>query len=241
MNSHLSSTAATASPHAVMQVVVTSRLALVAQAVCAGLVGRGFEARVTGWNGGQVGLEDSSADQLLLVLDDLRSRSAVDAVAGAVSRWRGCTVLLTSRRPGAAWGAVFAAGAADIASSDASLDVLQQVLRRVTSGQTHTEPRRRAAMEQQWAEWLTEEEELQQKADRLSPREASVLARLAEGQRVRDIGTAQGVSEATVRSQVKSLRRKLGADSQLGAVAMARRIAHRLPDGVPSIPMPRSG
>ncbi len=54
----------------------------------------------------------------------------------------------------------------------------------------------------------------------LSPRERLVLELLALGRRVPEIGRALELSESTVRSHVKSLRSKLGAETQLAAVAM---------------------
>jgi DNA-binding NarL/FixJ family response regulator len=55
----------------------------------------------------------------------------------------------------------------------------------------------------------------------LTPRERSVLAALAQGQRAETIAAAAVVSEATVRSQIRGVLAKLGVNSQLEAVAMA--------------------
>lgn len=55
----------------------------------------------------------------------------------------------------------------------------------------------------------------------LTPRERMVLAGLAHGQRAETIADAAVVSEATVRSQIRSVLAKLGVNSQLEAVAMA--------------------
>ena len=56
----------------------------------------------------------------------------------------------------------------------------------------------------------------------LTPREAQVLQLLHAGQPVRTIADSFAVAEATVRSQVKSLLRKLAVNSQLSAVAALR-------------------
>lgn len=58
----------------------------------------------------------------------------------------------------------------------------------------------------------------------LSPREASVLSALMEGQTVGRIAARCYVSEATVRSQVRGILTKLGARSQLEAVALAVKV-----------------
>lgn len=57
--------------------------------------------------------------------------------------------------------------------------------------------------------------------EELTPREGEVLQSLMAGRRVEDIARSDVVSVATVRSQVKSILRKLGVDSQLAAVAQA--------------------
>jgi len=55
----------------------------------------------------------------------------------------------------------------------------------------------------------------------LTPRERTVLAGLARGQRAETIAATALVSEATVRSQIRSVLTKLGVNSQLEAVALA--------------------
>ena len=58
---------------------------------------------------------------------------------------------------------------------------------------------------------------------RLSHREQDVLRALAQGNNVSVIASTNVVSEATVRSQVRSILMKLGVCSQLEAVAQANR------------------
>jgi len=57
----------------------------------------------------------------------------------------------------------------------------------------------------------------------LTEREAEVLAELLEGASAAGIAEASGVSIWTVRVQIKHVLHKLGVNSQLGAVALARR------------------
>ena len=59
--------------------------------------------------------------------------------------------------------------------------------------------------------------------DTLSPREAAVLRSLSRGEGVAALAASSFVSEATVRSQVRSILTKLGVSSQLEAVARAHR------------------
>jgi DNA-binding NarL/FixJ family response regulator len=58
----------------------------------------------------------------------------------------------------------------------------------------------------------------------LSPRERSVLARLALGMTNRQIADALDIAETTVKSHVKSLLRKLGARNRSEATAIAWRL-----------------
>lgn len=56
--------------------------------------------------------------------------------------------------------------------------------------------------------------------DRLTPRELEILRDLARGWTARDIARKDWRSVDTVRTQVKSIRQKLGVHSQLSAVAV---------------------
>jgi DNA-binding NarL/FixJ family response regulator len=59
--------------------------------------------------------------------------------------------------------------------------------------------------------------------DQLTKREAAVLAGLMDGQSAEQIANEAFVSLATVRSQIRSLLQKLHVNSQLSAVALARK------------------
>jgi DNA-binding NarL/FixJ family response regulator len=70
---------------------------------------------------------------------------------------------------------------------------------------------------------------LRSRLDNLTTREREVLAHLMNGQPVRDIARESFVSEATVRTQVKSILAKLDVSSQLAAVGAAHRASWRPP------------
>lgn len=75
----------------------------------------------------------------------------------------------------------------------------------------------------------------------LTEREQVVLAELMEGHCAEEIATAAFVSISTVRSQIKAILHKLGVNSQLATVALARRAGWSL-DSLPrSSPKPSSG
>jgi two-component system, NarL family, nitrate/nitrite response regulator NarL len=67
--------------------------------------------------------------------------------------------------------------------------------------------------------------------DQLTPREMQVLAALIDGQSAEQIAAEAFVSITTVRSQIRSVLSKLGVNSQLAAVALARRSGWSSPAG----------
>ncbi len=74
----------------------------------------------------------------------------------------------------------------------------------------------------------------------LTQREMVVLAELIEGHSAEQIAKAAVVSISTVRSQIRAILQKLGVNSQLAAVAMARRAGWSL-DSQPRHPHLASG
>ena len=78
-----------------------------------------------------------------------------------------------------------------------------------------------------WTRERRVSDDLRRRLDLLTPREREVLASLTEGRTVREIADRSVVSEATVRTQVKSILSKLGVSSQLAAVGMAHQVGWR--------------
>jgi DNA-binding NarL/FixJ family response regulator len=70
---------------------------------------------------------------------------------------------------------------------------------------------------------------MRRRLELLTPRERQVLGALIEGHNVRDIARSSVVSEATVRTQVKSILGKLEVSSQLAAVGLAHHVGWRHP------------
>jgi DNA-binding NarL/FixJ family response regulator len=80
-----------------------------------------------------------------------------------------------------------------------------------------------------WSNERADLVELEARLDLLTVREREVLAHLMRGHTVREIATVGVVSEATVRTQVKSILAKLDVTSQLAAVGLAHRVGWRPP------------
>jgi two-component system, NarL family, nitrate/nitrite response regulator NarL len=125
------------------------------------------------------------------------------------------------------WGRCLANGARTVLPKAASLDAIVGTVRGVAAGEPVIPEARRYELIQNWQRQRNDNQDMRAKLDRLTPREAEVLAALSEGKRVRDIASESYVSEATVRTQVKSVLAKLGVTSQIAAVAFARELDWR--------------
>lgn len=212
-------------------VMILSRLLLMAQTIGAALRYRGIEAVATTWPEGlSRATYRLTGSDLVLLLDDLEDRDSVQAtqalIAGSAARF----LVLSPRAEGAAWGAMLASGAVAVMPAASSLDQVDAALALARRGGTPFSEGRRNRLVDEWVRWLAEDDRLRTRLARLSPREREVLVLLSQGTQVADIVTALGVAETTVRSHIRSIRRKLGVGSQLAAVAVVRRLGGGLLD-----------
>lgn len=118
--------------------------------------------------------------------------------------------------------AAVAFGAAAILSKSIPLRELLRVVAEVAAGNS-------IISYQERRQWLNQHRHLQahirrrtDRVNRLTPREREVLSLLAVGQHAAAIADAFVVSLATVRSQIRSILKKLEVRSQLEAVALVR-------------------
>lgn len=198
---------------------MTGDLILVAETVAAALASKGLTTSVVPWH--RVPAPRSAghaeAPALTLVICDLgvRGRAAEARERGRGGDW----VVMTDQGPGPEWGAMLAAGARTVVSSEVSLDELAQLLRAVLRGESPMEEDERRRLIRRWQAEESEQARLRERVESLSPRERLVLSMLYEGTTVGSISNRLEVSEATVRSQVKAILRKLAVGSQIAAVA----------------------
>jgi DNA-binding NarL/FixJ family response regulator len=182
---------------------------------------------------------DLTGTDMVLLLDDLEDRQAVLAAQDLVAHSRARFLVLTSCPEGPSWGALLAGGAEALMPVDASLDVVIAAVSVLGDGESPISETTRDRLVREWATWLAEDNDLRARMDRLSARERTVLHLLAGGYRVHEIASELRTAEATVRSQTKSMRRKLGVDSQLAAVALVRRMGGSVGGSPPVLPRPR--
>lgn len=129
-------------------------------------------------------------------------------------------VVLTATQDRVRWGECLAKGALTVVPKLAPLDAMVDAIRRADQGLVVLPPHEREVLIRLWQVHRTDADERRRWLARLTPREADVLDQLAHGKRVREVAENAFVTEATVRTQVKSILAKLGVSSQLAAVAM---------------------
>jgi DNA-binding NarL/FixJ family response regulator len=136
----------------------------------------------------------------------------------------GCAVVvLTAEKDQARWGECILAGAAGVLPKSSPLeDVVGAVACAARGSAVITDAERMS--------WLRAADHRRAQTEsalapfrRLTPREEEVLAALVDGEPAMAIAESATVSEATVRSHIRSVLTKLGVGSQLQAVAKARR------------------
>ena len=152
------------------------------------------------------------------IYDATHLREAVAVVSVLDLEW----LLLTSTPRGAAWGALIEAGVHDVLGATTSLEELGHALRRLAEGRPPVPVQAHEEALRAWRDAPEERRVLTRRIEALSPREMEILVDLHRGDSPKVIAARAGVAEGTVRSQVKSMLRKLAVSSQIQAVASYR-------------------
>ena len=165
--------------------------------------------------------------QAAVVLLDLGLAGAEGAVDGdelipALAARHG-VVVLTAETDRARWGRCLLAGARGVLSKSVPLEDIVQAVARAARGEPVGDETTRAGLLRAADRERADRREQLAPFRRLTPREEQVLAALLEGEAAGAIAAREVVSEATVRSHIRSVLLKLGVASQLQAVARARR------------------
>ena len=136
-------------------------------------------------------------------------------------------LVLTAVTDRAKLGACIEQGAAGVASKAESFESILDKVQLATEGRSPVPLPSRQALLDDLREHRLQEARRRAPFEALSPREQAVLAGLLDGLAAEQIAETNYVSLATVRSQIQSILRKLGVNSQLAAVALARRAGWR--------------
>jgi two-component system, NarL family, nitrate/nitrite response regulator NarL len=131
-------------------------------------------------------------------------------------------VVVTEDTDRARWGQALSLGARTIVAQDVPLSTIAAAVRRLRDGTDAMAPEDRRVLVAHYQAQHTVAAEHRELLETLSQRESEILSHLTLGHAVGEIAQLSFVSQATVRSQVKSVLAKLGVSSQLAAVALAR-------------------
>lgn len=132
-------------------------------------------------------------------------------------------LLLTTTPEGPRWGAGLAAGASAVLPMSIRVADLVATLTQLCQGQEVMTPSEKSRLVDLWSDIGAQQQQLADGLASLTRREMQVLEELSQGRAVAQIAASRGVTVGTVRTQVKSILRKLGVSSQLAAVAALQR------------------
>ena len=214
------------------RVAVAADQNLVAESVRAALLHRGYDAVVVGWPA----VDDPPGaaparrrrrsrraagppPDIAVLLSDLQKIKQVRGAQALIGALDVPWLVLASVPRGPAWGALYERGASLIVSTDIGLDDLCGFVDDLYAGRTPLEAGRRRELIRAWRVFAAHRGELAARLSSLTGREEEVLQQLYQGFGVRIIAERGEVTEATVRSQVKAILRKLDVNSQIAAVA----------------------
>jgi two-component system nitrate/nitrite response regulator NarL len=136
-------------------------------------------------------------------------------------------VVVTASTEQARWGEAVRLGARKVLSKSRPLNDILATVRRINQGLRVMEREEREELLEVWGKERAHLAAARSRLELLTIRERQVLAHLMEGNTVREIAAEGCVSEATVRTQVKSILAKLEVTSQLAAAGLAHRVAWR--------------
>ena len=138
-------------------------------------------------------------------------------------------VVVTASSDRARWGEAVRNGARAVLSKGQPLSSILATTRKINEGKPVMTYEERESLLRAWHQQRSELAETMTRLSLLTARESQVLGGLMQGSTVHDIAAHSVVSEATVRTQVKSILAKLEVSSQLAAVGIAHQVGWRPP------------
>lgn len=236
--------AAATPPQGTVTAWIVSPHLLVAQAVAAALAAAGKDVEVHAWETvvqeARRSPDWSGTTYVVAIFDGEDSFTVVESISRLVEVGDVRVAIVAPGSTAVWWGGLLEGSAVDVVTSTTSISQLVEVVDRLTAGSSLMEPDRRLAVRTAWVQALDRRRELIALMRTLSPQQMRVLELLAAGHRVSVVADTMGVTVGTVRSHVKALRAKLGARTQLEAVAMLRRVYEAGEPADDIVPRPRA-
>jgi len=205
-------------------ILVVERHRMIAESLasCLNLEGFQVEVAIPSPEGGVEGILPSTWDAVILNIE-LETQDDISRFVPLLSS-RGPVVALiaSTDRLLQAW--CIQAGAVALVDKEQPLGDLIDIVHRIIGGEHIIGSREREALLELGRRHTNEVHRRLAPFLDLTDREQVVLTHLLDGQAVRTIARLSAVSESTIRSQIRSIFRKLGVNSQLRAVSLARQV-----------------
>ena len=205
--------------------MVVAEGGLVAETIVVAFEGEDFDAASLPFPRGRVGIVEARrvleevGTQVGVVVAEVDDVDQWRDVLGLVEGVRVPWILVTGSTGLARWGGVLAAGCVGVVRMSAGMAALAAAVRSVLAQGQAMDQLEYARALSAWHDLGSEQREVVSRLAALSQREWEVLGLLSDGLNTAMIAERGGVSEGTVRSQVRAIRQKLNVRSQLAAVA----------------------
>ncbi|HLF99665.1 MAG TPA: response regulator transcription factor [Acidimicrobiia bacterium] len=210
-----------------LRVLIVDDHQLIAQGVATALDGEGIEARVAIGPTRDDVLEAAREAEPHVVLLDLQIGGEIGSgldLIRPLSELGASVIVLTGVTDEAALAECLEAGAFGLARKSEPFEQLVAKVIAASRGETVTPAHERFALIDHLRTRRAEDRERFAPFARLTARETEVLAGIIDGKQAEVIARDAFVSVATVRSQIRSVLRKLDVNSQLAAAALAREV-----------------
>lgn len=168
-------------------------------------------------------------DVVLLDLDLGRTGDGMRLIE-PVRQTGAAVIIITGTTDRATWGECLELGATTVILKSSSLDDVLAAVRRSIRGMPVLSDDERASLMRHRQRRLHDQEVVNERLGRLTAREREILGHLLKGRTVYDIAVHGTVSEATVRTQVRSILAKLEVSSQIAAVGLAHQVGWTGPE-----------
>lgn len=199
------------------------------------LEAEGYPVRRVELGGGQMSLAAVLSATLrttprIVLLDlDLGATGDGTGLVEPLARAGISVIVVTGSSDRTRWGECLRRGAKAVLAKTAPLQEVVACVRRARDGLPLMSMETRLELIELAIDAGDEVRAIRARLDRLTRREVEILGALMRGEQVREIARRSVVSEATVRTQVKSILAKLEINSQLAAVGVAHRAGWRPP------------
>lgn len=160
-------------------------------------------------------------DVVLLDLDLGHGRRGAP-LAKSITALGPTVLILTADQEPAAAGEALEAGASAVLLKSQPFHTLAEAVRAAAAGEHLVRPARRQEHIDAWERRRSAARRQRERFESLTASEVAVLEGLVDGCTLEVIASSRGVAIGTIRSQVKSMLRKLQVGSQVAAVARAR-------------------